>query len=559
MNAPDRPEAYGPSFGLLARGPFGFWEVCFVLAFVLQAFSLLAMPVVYDTMHLPDTLFLLNEGWRVSQGLRPGVEYETFYGGFTSGILALAFRLFGAEVRTLDLVPLLHAAIVLALAAAILFRRTSLFSGLATVALLATVLMTRAPLEEHVALTQPISAHSFSYNRLGLALCLVVLPFILLPRDDDRILEPLAGMAAGAAMAMALLCKWSFAVIPLVALLALLLQRRWSAFGGALAGLLAAGFVLDPFGAQFLGSLAYMQEAARAEEMIGGAGALTGLAFKSLNTLLSHLPVMLALLAAIFLSLREGQAEGRWTWLGGMVLMVAGFGAVCVVMGPFGLIGQQVAPVAAVLMILCFERAWQADAQSAPILRVLVLVGSGAFLLPNLGNTVAITAAGLAKRDEVLITNGPMANYLQRYDRNDLAGSPEAVMDAVATDLARTRTVTRGMEYPVFVDGLLALDRLQGISDLGVIADGSFNYEFALGSVPVVGYPLWPRPSSPEIAATGGIPAEAAVVMILRHDAGNMGKILKARVGNEFALCLQTGIWDIFARKSARISGCKAS
>lgn len=526
------------------------WGAIFIVIVLAHIIALLAMPIIYDTMHLSDTLFLLNEGRRVLLGLAPGIDYQSFYGGLAPWFLSLSFHIFGLEVRALDLVVLLHLAVVLPLALIVLRRRAGQFVTLAMMALLATCLLTRAPLEEHVALIQPVSAHSFSYNRLGLAFSLIALLFVLLPARPDRNEEMLSGAASGAALGMALLCKWSFVIMPPFVLLALALQRRWTACLSLLAGTVLCWFVFDPFGRQFLGTLAYMQAAA------DGLGGLSGLIFKSVNTILSHVLALLAMGVGIIIAGRAAYPDERTGWLAAAVLMVAAFGAACLVMGPFGLIGHQILPVAAAILLICFERIRQRGDAGVTVQKVLALIVLFAFLLPHLANTMAITATGFAKRNEVLIAEGPMTGYLQRYDAGE--ADVRAVIAQAAERVANDKGVARSMEYPVFVDGLSALGRMGDLSRHGVIADGLFNYEFAVGSAPVLDYPLWPRPSSPELRATTGIPVGTDIVMILRHDAGALGAVLRERMGTVFAPCLQTGVWDVFARTGANIEGCKA-
>lgn len=538
----------------LAPTTESFWGTIFLVIALAHIIAVLAMPIIYDTMHLGDTLFLLNEGRRVLLGLAPGVDYQSFYGGLAPWFLSLSFRVFGLEVRAIDLVVLLHLAVVLPLALIVLRRRAGQFTTLAMMALLATCLLTRAPLEEYVALIQPVSAHSFSYNRLGLAFSLVSLLFVLLPTRPDRNEEMLGGLASGAALGMALLCKWSFAIMPPFVLLALALQRRWTACLSLLAATVLCWFLFDPFGRQFLGTLAYMQAAAAAADGLGG---LSGLIFKSVNTILSHVPVLLAMGVGIVVAARALHPRERIGWLAAAVVMVAAFGAACLVMGPFGLIGHQILPVAAAILLICFERARQREDAGEPVQKVLALIVLFAFLLPHLANTMAITATGFAKRDEALIAEGPMKGYLQRYDAGNAREDLRAVIAYAADRIAADKAVARPMEYPVFVDGLSALSHLGDLSRHGVIADGLFNYEFAVGSAPVLDYPLWPRPSSPELRATTGIPAEADIVMILRHDAGALGSILRKRMGAAFVPCLQTGIWSVFARTGANVEGCK--
>ena len=162
--------------------------------------------------------------------------------------------------------------------------------------------------------------------------------------------------------------------------------------------------------------------------------------------------------------------------------------------------------------------------------------------------------------DPVTVTLRSHGGHTSRpHMTGDVVYALGQVIAQAAGRVGADKDVARLLEYPVFVDGLSALGRLGDLSRHGVIADGLFNYEFAVGSAPVLDYPLWPRPSSPEFQKATGIPAGADIVMILRHDAGALGSVLRERMGTAFAPCLQTGIWDVFARTGANIEGCKAS
>ena len=159
------------------------WPALFVIALFIYMISLIVTPIVYDTMHLTDTLFMLNSGWRVSLGLQPGIDYDTFYSGLTSRYLALSYGLFGFNVRALDMAVLLQYATLMPLVFMATVGRVNLLTFSAVAAVVATTVLTRAPMEEFTALTRMMSAHSFSYNRFGLALCLISLLAVLLPAD----------------------------------------------------------------------------------------------------------------------------------------------------------------------------------------------------------------------------------------------------------------------------------------------------------------------------------------------------------------------------------------
>lgn len=540
--------------GLGLQGMSTPWVLAFALIALLQVLSLLAMPIVYDTKHLPDTLFLLNESWRVSLGLRPGVDFGSFYGGLAAQIVAFSFKLFGPSVRALDIAPLLQLAAVLPLAVVVMYRRCGAFTFMAMLALLTTCLLTRTPLEGLVAVSDLASAHSFSYNRVGLACSLILLLLVLLPPQSARSFELLAGAAGGIALALALMSKWSFLLLAPGVLLALGLQRRYAAIVSLVVGTLACWMALDPLGQQFFGSAAYTAAAARAESMFGGMG---GAVHKAVLLLVWQPWALLVLGIALVTSMRVLPAPARWIWLVSAALMTMAIGATLVVMGSFRILGHQVLPVIAALVIAAMEKSKDPGRGSIVTQKLLSGLLLLAFLLPHLTNSILVTAAGFRNRAQVLLPEGPMKGYLQRHASGRALLDRDAVLAEAAARLARVGTVETELQYPVFVDGVLALQRLGDLSDRAIVSDGSFNFEFALGARPVVGYPLWARLLSPEITASNQLPGGVDIVMTLPHDVGPFAKLLKERMGTQFRSCIKTEIWEIFIRKDEIMSACE--
>ncbi len=532
-------------------GETGLWPIIFFIAVVIYVVSLVSMPIVYDTLHLVDTLFMLNSGWRVSLGLKPGIDYDTFYSGLTSRYLALSYWLFGPNVRALDLAVLLQFATLLPLAFLAVAGRVGWLSLSVIAAVLATAVLTRAPMEEFVSISQMLSAHSFSYNRLGLALCLIPLLAILLPAGTRR-QENLAGLAAGVAIAMALMSKWSFITVLPPAIIALLLQRRWPTLMAFLIGLILAALLLDPTGQQFLGTFSYVMAAAGAEEGMGG---ISGLLFKTQRVLLNHIFVVVAVIAALAWTLRALPAN-RWGWGLSVLIMLAGMGAVCLSMGPFGLVGHQILPVAVIFLVIFFEQVNRHDPTNDLPNRALMVIMAIGLILPHVGNAMLVTAAAFGNRDEGLIVEGPMAGYVQRYSDAVPGQSIDRINADVAVKISREGAVTRALEYPAFADGLAALQSLSLQGKHGIISEDKFNFEFAVSAPPVTEFPLYPRLTSPELNGQTRIPEEADILMLLRQGGTPIGNLLRGWMGDDFELCLQTPIWEIYTRIGSEVTGC---
>ncbi|MEX0299177.1 MAG: hypothetical protein AB3N28_08910 [Kordiimonas sp.] len=517
----------------------------------LYATSLLAMPIVYDTAHLGDSLFILNSGWRVFQGLTPGIDYNSFYGGLTAQYVALSFEIFGPKVHALDFAPLLQFASLVPLILAVMLQRSSVTAIWVTLALTATIILTRAPFEEYTALTELVSAHSFSYNRLGLALSIVVLLTVLLPKAS-RHFDAFIGLVGGIAIALALLTKWSFITILPPAILALALQRRGFALGGLLLGIMLGFFALDPTGQRFLGTLSYVNDAASAENGLGG---LSGLIFKTQRVILSHFLVILIAVVALYYSIRS-KSQMAWSWGISALLMIGGLGVSSLLMGPFGLIGHQVTLIAAVFVLICAENIRLSEIASTDQKSVVIAFAKIlciAVILPHLSNALLVTGASFGNRDQGLIAEGPMSEYLHRH--TDTIPN-QNMASQVATMISERGYISRDLEYLVFVDGLTAIQTLTENNQYGVIAEGLMNFEFATNSLPVVGYPLWARPSSPEILSTNTLPKTADIVLLLRQGETELGPILRERMGEEFQICQETPIWSIFKRVDSGTIKC---
>ncbi len=421
---------------------------------------------------------------------------------------------------------------------------------------LITILATRVPIEKFPILGGVISAHSFSYNRLGLALILVPTLLVLLPRISIRNMELLAGSAAGIALVLALLTKWSFApVLPALAM-ALLVQRRWAALASMFASLVVVGMLLDPLAERWIGTTRYFFNLAQAAQGTAESfGALPGLIMKTLRLALAGLVSVLAAIAAMLAACKLHTSPLRW--IGAAVLMVGGAASTLVAMGDLTMVGHQVIPLTAVVMLACYEQFRWKQVAGVVAYRVFAIVLVLAFLLPHLLNSVLLTAVAYEKRQEPLISEGPMAGYLADYATSVPDASPAGIIEKAAAEFREQGALSDQVEYLAFVNGIQALRRLGDLSDRGVISGSLLGFEYASGSKPVAAYPLWPRLSSPEFAELDHLPDDVDVVLLLRTETDPLGELLLSMMAANFELCLQSGFWDIYLRREGNRNGCE--
>jgi hypothetical protein len=515
------------------------------------ATAIVITPITFDTMHLADTLFIANGGWRVFNGLTPAVDYENFYGGIIDQIVATSFWLFGARIRALDYAMLLMFVVVATIAAAAVWQRLSPFGAAMLLAILATVGLTRAPLEEWTALTELVSAHSFFYNRFGLGLSLMAAVVALVPARRQAT-EVTGGLAAGLALALACLSKSSFAAMVPAVLLALALQSRWSVLVATAAGLVAGFLALDPLAQRFLNSASYIAGSVTA------TSDFSGLIFKAVRVVLSH-PLPLTAAVAALAAVTFACENRRWLWLLAALGVFGALAAVSLSMGQFGLIGHQIVPICAIMAIAASERPGQGPGVVMAPARTIAAVLVVAFTAPHLLNTMAVTASALGRHDEVLIDSGPMAGYLHRYNSfRDLAGpgAPhDTLINAAAADVAARGEVVREAEYLVFVDGLRALEGLGDMSGRQIVSDNLISFEFAVGAKPAPSFPTWPGVTSPELVDPNLL-INVDLVMILRYDGGSTTEFLRAQMSEDYVLCIVSAVWEVHARRNSDVRGC---
>ncbi|TCP39584.1 hypothetical protein [Rhodovulum marinum] len=484
--------------------------------------------VFYDTDHFGDTLFLLGAGWRVAQGLTPVIDFGHFYGGVMAEGIAATMALFGPGAFAFDYFTLLLLGALSATAGVILFRRMSLAGMAAVILTLATLMLTRYPLELNDPIIGVVSTHSFLYNRVGLALLLLAGLYSALRAASPRG-DLLPGVLVGLLVVLAMLTKPTFAVLAPAVLLALALQRRWHGLGAVLIGMVAALAVLDPTLQRWLGALAYAQAQVGDKD-----SAQVGLLMRKAVQIPLAQPVAttfaLAALATLFVTRTQRAAA-----LGLVVVSGAGVG-MAATMGGNGSLGQLALPMAILIALAAAEIAHRANLAPAFTLRAIAFCLVAAFALPHGANLARAAIEGYAQRDRMLISEGPYASYL-------------ALSKGVG------RNSTPAAQYEMLADGIAALHRLGDPSQWGIVADNGVIFEHAILGRPVPGYPLWQRPEAPELAPDLPIAPEADIAMIGRSGTmGEVGRILTAKLRPDFIPCTTSTHWTIHVRRTSAIA-----
>ncbi len=509
---------------LFYRAIFSIITAVFMLVVLLNT----RIGVLYDTDHFGDTQFLLGAAWRAHEGLTPAIDFGHFYGGIMAQGLSWTMSVFGHGVFAFDYFTLLLS-VFLGACAFVILRPQISWTGLAmVVAVIATLLLTRFPLEVSDSIIRLVSTHSFLYNRFSLAVFLVLGLFVACPAPTKP-RDIANGVLAGVLLGLVCLTKPTFAILPLGFFLALLIWGRWRPVLGSLGGLALVVLVFDPTLGRFMGSFDY------ALAHVGDSNGVTGLIRKAIQVPLGQpIALSLALGGLCYLVFRQGVTRHAIA-----LLVFAGFGvALTTTMGGNGSLGQLCLPIAIMITLAVSEmtrrHSW-AQHETYRLINVCLIL---AFCVPHLLNLLGVTAEGIAKRNQLQITQGPFADYLSLPEN----AAPEEVT-----------------QYDTLADGMTALQSLGDPTQWGIVADNGVTFEYALLARPVPGYPLWQRVTAPELAADQPFAPGADIVLLRPLDQQDpLGVLLRDKIANDFVLCTKSRHWEIYKRTARDLPSCDA-
>lgn len=469
---------------LRRRGPTLIVYFSLLLCFFV-VLAVLGLPVVYDTRRVPDTTFLAMVGQWVQAGDLPGRDFDHFYGGLHEWFVARAMDLFGVNIKALEYALGLQVIALGALLIIVSWRRLTASSASIFFLLIVVLIFARVPLEVTPLPTRMQSAHSFAYNRLGTALSILSVIFVLVP-GKDRPSEITGALVAGFSLYCALLSKSTFAPVVFAAFFGMLIQYRWTALTYTLIAFVLSAFLLDPGGDRVLGTFAYSVESA------AGTGGKPWLLEKFVGLMLAQQFQLLMLLAVVFFVGRTG-TKSSWRVICTAVIVLAAFWASSVTMGTHVHVGHQAAPVLATIALAL--TIVSAPMHKAAFALSLLLVGF--FVVPH--SLMAFrTAFEIANKvDHVAIREGPMSGYLVAsaplVDEEGRLVSPHQDLEGSLIAAAALMKSQGARYYPV-ADYLRIIDAITVTNgnaepDTGVVSDNRIGLGFALGTRRVESFP----------------------------------------------------------------------
>lgn len=519
--------------------------------------ALVIAPIAIDQIHMDDTVFLANLGWRGVNGYRPVIDYPHFYGGLAEWFVTTAFRLFGVSYKVINYAFVMLFAAAASLGWLLCWKRLRAVELSLLAAIAASLILSLNPLEAYQNFTP---GHSFVYNHVAIVLMLGLTVFACLELDDRRS-EMISALAAGGVLYVLVLLKTPFGTFGLAVLLACLIQNRWRSAGLVVAGAVIVMLLLDPTMAKASGSLKLLLTSTAASDA-GGVDGRIRVAW--LMILTQTVPIAIVFVLAVVLW-RRSRTESLLL-LASLLICGAGYGAAMLSTG--GSPQHKLLPFLALAALLMARRL--AEARTANTSRVdAVLIGAVPIILayllvlPALATSAIALSRSFERREAVLVEQGPLATYAVFEPSEPYSAGPVAERLAEASSNTRRRIARRQTserdEFVMFADGATLLHALGNAADFGIVSNGRmFDFTAPLGAKVVKSYPVWPTMQSPELISRSPLEADVDMVMMLDEipQLELVSAALRTRMGQDFRPCRRSAFWTLFVRNSVTNVSC---
>lgn len=506
------------------------------------------VPVTYDTLHVTDTTFIAQMAQYVSDGAVPGRDFNHFYGGAHEQVIAWSYAIFGETIKALDLALVLQSLAGTAILLVLAWGRLDATKTALIATIMASVLFARQPLEEHAMVRQLTAAHSFGYNRLGTVLIMLATIPLLIP-TSRRSAQMMGAAIAGLCGALAIITKTTFFPAPIALGLSLALLGRYRELAIFISATGLTAVILDPSGARIFGTFFYSVDAA------AGGGGLSTLARKAI-LLIGSQQIFLLIFAGILSVVMLRGTHTFYKTAGAATLILLGFWAATVPMGPAGLTGQQSLPILSTIGVLLWSTARRHDAGLAKRIGPLAVVLSAALIVPHGLNTLGSAAKAIWNTQHVAFPEGRMKGYLAQGRRPYLESETGREL-LYSADRHQVITQTRrrlesgeldaGIQYIRLAEAIRLLEDLPNVNTLKVVNDSQLGLGFALDLPRVEGFPEWMRPNSPEF--TADFLRDVDLVLLDATGQSHFDDILRLQM-QDFRLCRKTVLWELYARSN---------
>ncbi|MCF7698612.1 hypothetical protein [Loktanella sp. M215] len=506
---------------------------------------LLLQPVLVDTKHMDDTVFLANLGWRGVHGLRPVIDYPHFYGGVTAQFVTWAFQLFGATYYAINYAFAMMGVACVATLWALGWQRLP-SAGLALLtAISSALLLSLLPIELGF-INRPQIAHSFAYNHAAIVLMMAITVFCL-QKARSRKVEMATALLAGIVVYALALLKPTFAVFGPCVVLACLIQARRLSAAFVVLGACAGMLVMDPGMVRFFGSLNYLLGSMAAES--------TSLAYFLVRIAGIMIRQAWAIIFIGWLMLRYNKSGMRMI-LAVLVLM-CGYGAAILTMNSSA--DLILLPILTVIGLKCRDVETDGGKDRRPrqdfLVRILPATMAYFIILPAFVCAASALGLSVINRDASLVASGPAKDYVV-LSLEDLKPGADTGVLADRADETRQDVPENGTEkdkYTMFSDGIALLQGIPAMKTHGIISNGrQFDFTMPTGSRPVASFPVWPTTNLVYFTDPSPLPDDVDTVMISidwpRQKMVNRELITK--MGEEFRVCRRSSLWTLYVRRN---------
>lgn len=520
----------------------------------------------YDNNYIADSLYLIDLGRRTMAGLVPGVDYQNFYGGVTEGLLAIAFKLGGVSVKSIDIALCLMFGIVLLGFVAINHHRVRLTTGALLMLVCAATIFGRGAPEDRLVPRDDFT-HAYIYNHFSISIMVVLAVFALLP-SPNRKKDLLAACGAGILAYVLIFTKPIFvAYLPFLLVSVALLHRR--SVTGTLVFVFFLQFMLwDPSFARFLSTLSYELKITAVQSK-----GLAEVFLKSIEIVFNGRYLVLAgIISLILLPIRK--VTGGWLFAAAGLSLCVGYVACAATMAWFP--NGQILPFAVVIPLVSIEALKAKEpCGKEPDFSFWTIFPPAAvmfYVIPVAISSIYVTGMALGLKDTSLIEGGPLTGYVYdgRMLRAEMAryGTKNEITRN-GIELAKAYFLAGGSRYEekdgvffVFLDGLAVLRDIPDIESRRLISpDQSFNFPAVLQTQVVRDFPVWVGEATIKALEPGKWGKDVDTVALLRTPFAKALEIdqmpIIKMMAEDFAPCRSSVFWVLFVRKSPGVETCQ--
>ncbi len=455
--------------------------------------SRIGVPVLLDNAFIVDTLFVGNLGWRGVNGLRPVIDYPHHYGGGFTAIVVFAFKLFGANIKSIDYAYVLLFFFVIVFGLLVATRRISVANTSLLLVLTASLILAPNCIEDGFTY---YFTHSFAYNHVAVSLMMFLTIFVSTKSRLTTLQEIFVCLVSGGVLFFLILLKTPFAVFAVFFFVGCVVNRGLEVTFFCAVGFAAATVVFDPGFARTTGSLGPLF----LDDIVGDAGGVRGRALHSVFVFLAAVPIIIVCVSKSWAIWKLEHFDSAKFFFALSACFIGFFVSILFMNGlPY----LKLIPILVVILILQSDRLRSWGASKNHDSNMVALILAAIIVIPGTVMSARSVRISLQLRDYSLIESGPYEKYLMPYiqpSKSDTVSFEERLAQATkaVADRKQAGIEMRGSDgYVIFADGIHLLRTVRNIENYRIVTtDGGSDFSFAMEAPIVTSFPVWQLPES---------------------------------------------------------------